>query len=122
MESTRAPHFLRVVQALAFVSGVGPAATLAGGALLGCSSSSAQGVLACPEDASCGGGVASDGSFPFDGFVTGVVPIEAGAYDGHVVGVVANPDGGGGIQSPPGDASAEVGLVGGPLVAPELPA
>jgi hypothetical protein len=114
------PHFLRVAQALAFVSGAGPVAVAAGIALAGCSSgSSVQGAL-CPEDASCAGNP-SDSSVAYDGFVTGVAPYDAGAYDGQVTGIGINPDSGG-IKFPPADAAAEAGLVGGPLLAPELPA
>jgi hypothetical protein len=105
------PHFLRVVQALAFVTGAAPVAILTGASLLGggCSSSSiVSGVLPCPSDASCGA--------TYDGSPTG-------AFDGFVTGVVINPDAsGGGIQPPPGDASDDVTLVGGPLLPPELPA
>lgn len=102
MKPLRAPHFLRVAQSLALVSGFGPVAVVVGAGVLGCSSST-PGIQACP-DAACG---VTDAAVRFDGFVTGVV---------------ANPEAGGGIQIPPGDAGPDAPLVGGPLLPPELPA
>ena len=122
MKHPPSPHFLRVVQALALVSGVGSVALVSGDALLGCGgSTSREGVQACgghvcgvivaPSDA------AADGD-AYTGVVTGTQPSceldEAGTcIDGSFVG--------GGIQIPP-DAGSDVQLVGGPLSPPELPA
>ncbi|MGO8997990.1 MAG: hypothetical protein ACLQVI_32110 [Polyangiaceae bacterium] len=104
------PHFLRVVQALALVSGFGPVAIVAGTSLLGCGSSSStptgvQGPLDAAPDAVS--------------VTTGTLPActldEAGTcVDASV--------GSGGIQVAP-DAQADVVVpVGGPLSPPELPA
>jgi hypothetical protein len=119
----RIPHFLRVTQALAFVSGFGLPI------IAGCGSSSApttggESDGASSEDAAyeatmiVGGGI---GIPPYDGAVTGVAIYEGGpmgvtvqpdsstVYDGGPLGIIVPFDGGHVVA-------------GGPLAAPELPA
>jgi hypothetical protein len=115
------PHFLRVVQALSFVSGFGPVAVVTGATLLGCGSSDGGrvfGASTCPDANECGGGVhvSPDAAFDSAGIITGTLPAcevnDAGqCIDGAVVG--------GGIGVPP-DAGHDATILGGPLSPPEL--
>jgi len=170
----RIPHFLRVTQALAFVSGFGlPMTAGCGGAFspsAGTESDSGGSDGAYAGDSPVGqpepgsGGVSvpppappSEGGAPgpadsgrvspFDGAVTGVVihrdasvpydggPAGVGVYDGAVTGVIAYPDATVAYDGGPTGVAVYDGgplgiiapldggiVVGGPLVAPELPA
>jgi hypothetical protein len=127
----RGPHFLRVVQALAFVSGLGPVGIVA--SVTACSSSGDLGADAS-ADAYTGipSGVApvfpdaadapiydgqALGLFPYDGQVlgaqdTGLTEDDAGPLDANTDGTLADAA---------IDSSGPV-PIGGPLYPPELPA
>ena len=110
----RAPHYLRVVQALALVSGFGSVAIVVGGFLLDSCYSEMTGPVQCPEsDPGCNGGE------PFDGQAAGsmdagvpVVDEDAASSDAGETGTDAAPE----------DASTDALAGGGPLLPPELPA
>jgi hypothetical protein len=134
------PHFLRVTQALAFVSGFGLPI------IAGCGSTSApttggESDGASSEDAAyeasiiVGGGI---GIPPYDGGPTGVVANHdaAIAYDGAVTGIGIYDGGPTGVAVQPDSSTVYDGgplgiivpfdgghvVAGGPLAAPELPA
>jgi hypothetical protein len=97
MEGRSHPHYLRVVQALAFVTTVGPIAIVIGPALPGCG-----------------------GYSPPTGFI-GAPEVDSGALSGDAgadVSVVPV-----GILIPPSDSGTDAPVpIGGPLSPPELPA
>src|ERR1700723_871133 len=102
------PHFLRVVQALSFVSGFGPVAVVAGATFLGCGSSTSASQVA---DASAPPADAAPDAVV--GITTGTLPAceldEAGScVDASVVST--------GVSIPPdaGDDAHHLPPVGGP--------
>jgi hypothetical protein len=109
---TRAPHYLRVAQALALVSGVGPAAIVAGAALSGCSSPIPCGVGICGILEAPDTGAGADAGVP-------VLPVpDAGtdASDAETDAAIAD-----GSTDAAADATPDVTTDGGPLPPPDLP-
>ena len=129
----RAPHFLRVAQALAFVPRFGPVVVVVGAVLLDCGSSDGpSGPTACAEsDPNCNSRPAcemNEAGGCIDAAVGGGgVSISPDATADVAVGAEASID-----ASPTGDAGTDAGTVpdgstdasvdGGPLLPPDLPA
>jgi hypothetical protein len=99
----RAPHYLRVVQALALVSGFGPVGIVAGVTVVDCSAyDGAAGPVQCPEaDPNCNlCGLCVDAATVEDGSADAAtssgdadVSIDAVVYDGTVLGIGPAPTG-----------------------------
>jgi hypothetical protein len=119
----RAPHYLRVVQALALVSGLGPVAIVVGAAVHGCGSSphGAEGFLAGPE----GGQAIDDAAFNGQGMgaldaVALPSPDGSDYADACGQGGICN-DYDGSVAVDASDAESDVTTDGGPLPPPDLP-
>jgi hypothetical protein len=99
----RAPHYLRVVQALALVAGFGPVAIVAGVTVEGCNGSSGAPGAYCPAEG-CGGDTDGGGVAGYD---------DGSVADVGFAGIVAPPADAGGGSEDAGVSGPCVGFMGG---------
>ncbi|MGO9712550.1 MAG: hypothetical protein ACLQBL_27055 [Polyangiaceae bacterium] len=129
---TRAPHYLRVVQALALVSGFSPVAVaiVAGAAVTGCTTGSgANGAFCGPEGNAngCGDydggtvGVIIDGNLPIGALDAVSLPSDAADAGPDASDAETDATIGDGSTDAPADATPDVTTDGGPLPPPDLP-